>query len=588
MSLVRTRRLLTVLSITAVCFVAGYVRVVHFPVNDGPPVLQKHIFADNGLLEVDPLGIHPIFTLIQRAEVAWSDKLDRASTSFPQAVAEYRRRYKRDPPKGFHAWWDYVREHDVQLPDEYDQIYKDLEPFWGVSPKLLLARVAEIEGEPDSYTIAKTANSKISLVNVTLKPGHFPDLKIGSKIPVMTLLNDVVHEHLPAFRAVYSPDDPPNRLSDYFVESAARLAAAENRHIDQKDLPKASPMGWTAACAPGSPGRNASLNLDGEPPLKTTKKTFIHDHKLSMDPCLHPRHFWQHGLFIWNGTGPPPRRDMVPQFAYSVSPIHHNIRVPTQYLWVKEILPKSDDPEWDDKVDERLLWRGSSTGISWAGDGAHVSMRLKKSHRIALVKSANDLNGTISILPPVKSNMDPVGEPITVQKSRLNPALMDVAFSGWPIMCGRELCEHLRKTYTWRDRQGPKEAGQYKYVLDIDGNGWSGRFKRLIVSNSLVFKASIYPEWFSDRIAPWVHYIPIQLDLSDLHDALAFFRGDASGAGAHEDLARKIAAAGQTWSKEFWRKEDMVAYYFRLFLEYARVMSEDREAMSYKGDGADL
>jgi hypothetical protein len=68
---------------------------------------------------------------------------------------------------------------------------------------------------------------------------------------------------------------------------------------------------------------------------------------------------------------------------------------------------------------------------------------------------------------------------------------------------------------------------------------------------------------YIDRIAPWVHYVPIQLDLSDLHDAVVFFRGDASGAGAHEDLARKIAVAGRVWSKTFWRREDMVAYFFR-------------------------
>ena len=31
--------------------------------------------------------------------------------------------------------------------------------------------------------------------------------------------------------------------------------------------------------------------------------------------------------------------------------------------------------------------------------------------------------------------------------------------------------------------------------LQVDGNGWSGRFKRLITSNSLVFKSTLYLEW---------------------------------------------------------------------------------------------
>jgi len=68
---------------------------------------------------------------------------------------------------------------------------------------------------------------------------------------------------------------------------------------------------------------------------------------------------------------------------------------------------------------------------------------------------------------------------------------------------------------------------------------------------------------FHDRVQPWAHYVPIQLDLSDLHDVLMFFRGDGSGIGAHEELAAKIALAGREWSKAYWRREDLVSYFFR-------------------------
>jgi hypothetical protein len=66
-----------------------------------------------------------------------------------------------------------------------------------------------------------------------------------------------------------------------------------------------------------------------------------------------------------------------------------------------------------------------------------------------------------------------------------------------------------------------------------------------------------------DRIAPWVHYVPVQIDLSDLHDILLFFRGGLDGKGAHEEMARKMASAGREWSKKFWRREDLTAYMFR-------------------------
>lgn len=74
-----------------------------------------------------------------------------------------------------------------------------------------------------------------------------------------------------------------------------------------------------------------------------------------------------------------------------------------------------------------------------------------------------------------------------------------------------------------------------------------------------------------------MHYVPIQNDLSDLLDTLYFFRGDPAGNNAHEDLAEKIAVQGREWSLKYWRMADMTAYTFRLFLEYARVMSEDRD-----------
>jgi hypothetical protein len=79
----------------------------------------------------------------------------------------------------------------------------------------------------------------------------------------------------------------------------------------------------------------------------------------------------------------------------------------------------------------------------------------------------------------------------------------------------------------------------------------------------VIFKSTVFPEWFQERIQPWVHYVPVGLDLSDLYDSLTFFRGDLNGEGAHEELAYQIALAGRDWARTFWRQEDMTAYNFR-------------------------
>lgn len=70
------------------------------------------------------------------------------------------------------------------------------------------------------------------------------------------------------------------------------------------------------------------------------------------------------------------------------------------------------------------------------------------------------------------------------------------------------------------------------------------------------------------------------MDLSDLYSSYTFFAGDLNLQNGHDMLARKIASAGRDWSKTYWRKEDLGAYMLRLFLEYARVMSDDREGMT--------
>lgn len=73
--------------------------------------LGSHRFLDNGLVEVNPDGPHPIFHLIERAEAQWKEKLAKASSSLDEAVAEYRRRYNRDPPRGFDDWWAQYKLH---------------------------------------------------------------------------------------------------------------------------------------------------------------------------------------------------------------------------------------------------------------------------------------------------------------------------------------------------------------------------------------------------------------------------------------------------------------------------------------------
>ena len=166
-------------------------------------------------------------------------------------------------------------------------------------------------------------------------------------------------------------------------------------------------------------------------------------------------------------------------------------------------------------------------------------------------------------LVPTSSPFQRVGEPVAVPLRGANLALVDVAFASDFKGCGGTVCDVIERELRWAPQMNQVEQGKYKYIMDVDGNGWSSRFRRLIGSHALVFKASHFLEWWYDRSEPWVHYVPVQLDYSDLHDSLVFFAGDLNGEGSHEEMGKKIALAGRDWARTYWREEDVTAYMFR-------------------------
>jgi hypothetical protein len=115
----------------------------------------------------------------------------------------------------------------VQLPDEYDQIYHDLEPFWGLEPTELLKVRDKLESKVDSYTIGKDSEGHVNVVNHAISEGRYEQLIKGSVV-IVDLLSDI-EDDLPPFRAVLSPHDAPNRLSDHFVRTAALKAARDGK-----------------------------------------------------------------------------------------------------------------------------------------------------------------------------------------------------------------------------------------------------------------------------------------------------------------------------------------------------------------------
>lgn len=80
----------------------------NLPISRVFPVAASHLYRDDGLLEVNYNGTHPIPELMDRAEDIWTEKHARASRTFEEAVVEYERRYNRSPPVGFDDWYAFL------------------------------------------------------------------------------------------------------------------------------------------------------------------------------------------------------------------------------------------------------------------------------------------------------------------------------------------------------------------------------------------------------------------------------------------------------------------------------------------------
>lgn len=87
---------------------------------------------------------------------------------------------------------------------------------------------------------------------------------------------------------------------------------------------------------------------------------------------------------------------------------------------------------------------------------------------------------------------------------KLNQGIMDVAFvqsTGFVNFPGGR--EALYKHHRFADRVPLSEHWKYKYLVDFDGMGYSGRLFSFLASDSAVIKSTVYKEYFSDYIQPW-------------------------------------------------------------------------------------
>ena len=128
----------------------------------------------------------------------------------------------------------------------------------------------------------------------------------------------------------------------------------------------------------------------------------------------------------------------------------------------------------------------------------------------------------------------------------------DVKFTpgGWP-----ENDALIPKTQFVTERSDLAKHFEYKYIFILDGNCIASAHQWVFGSGSVPIMVT-HPNneyWFKKYLVPMVHYVPIQYDLSDLHEKIQWLV-------ANDDEAQKIARNAMKFSKTVFSAEFQKAY----------------------------
>lgn len=98
-----------------------------------------------------------------------------------------------------------------------------------------------------------------------------------------------------------------------------------------------------------------------------------------------------------------------------------------------------------------------------------------------------------------------------------------------------------------------QQQQKWRYTIDIEGRGYSGRLKLLMSMGRVVFmQERVYEEWYAEHMQPWVHFVPVRSDFSDLKENLAILNKTPG-------LEKKIISESMRFSERYLSRDSALA-----------------------------
>jgi Glycosyl transferase family 90 len=524
--------------------------------------------------------LHPIENLAAIGQAQFSHLLTSQSNTLGKAVAEYNRRYGRNPPPNFDKWFAIARREEYILFDEFDTIMETLEPFWGITAPGLRSKVDAAFENPRLIRF-NVSNSVVSFdhegwapwIGEQVQSWLPPEWRL--LLPNMTFAVNVLDEPRVLApldvlsRALQGTDRPSEHVSQHPEEHFSKRVEIEFYNVGSKKAWQA----MASACSVKSPTRN-----DSSVETEYRGLTFVANVTDTLDICKHASLHKNHG-FLSSPDTLDITHSLVPLFSQGKPSIFNDILFPSPYYAAKmdqEEYVEKEDPVWSEKSD-CLYWSGTTTG------GYATTANWEQLHRQRLILSLKSQPSS----PVAFLNETSPGQwdPYTASTSDLQ-SLLNLKMTA-TAQCEPEACQEERAAFNIKPFNNNEEnpnlepmnvTYQSRYVLDMDGNGFSGRYYRLLKSRSAVVKQTIFKEWHDGYLVPWVHYIPLSMNAGELPEIMRFMTQDQRG----RHLGERIARESRSWANITLRKIDLQLAFLRLLLEYGRLISDDRDTLYYE------
>lgn len=243
-----------------------------------------------------------------------------------------------------------------------------------------------------------------------------------------------------------------------------------------------------------------------------------------------------------------------------------------------EVLKGNELYPWDSKKNV-LYFRGSDTGVQlpWkTGDIVYLRGLAAGMQEEAF----RDKSIWRSYLQEIRQHLEEFSfnkniwrnypRPKLVGLSLQNPELIDAKFVDslhyLPMLITAKKEGFIGSWVLLRDQVS------FRYLMDIDGNCAScPRIQGFFHSNSVVFKQITNSmQWFYSCLMPYIHYVPVQEDLSDIFSQIEWAKN-------HDEECKQMSKNARILAEEVFSEERVYQYLYLLLINYAKKQSMQYE-----------